>query len=379
MSDSKIGGLEVCVPANNQKVIEIFNKLRSNQLIVNKDYQRKLVWKKAHKINFVDTILKNFPFPEIYLAPGSLDQERLILIDEIVDGQQRLTTIRDYIDGTDIFALPSLPGIKKFSELSSMEKNSFLNYEISVRYLKSVSQEQIREIFQRINKTDYALNPTERINAQWGSSEFVCFAKQLIEPDFESDTVIFQIPEEIRVELIRFFHGKEDDDVGVFSENDMSRMFALQYIMALVVTMDCEQYFSRNEKLKSYIEGYNDNFPQAGEILERLVLVTRFIGDMRIGRESRWYKKSNLFSLMIELDKCDLSTIDPLRLGSLLVDFDLRATLNEFQLPEKGQLTSNEEKYLTLAREAVNEKGAREYRGEFLRQYIEQARIVAKS
>jgi len=214
MSDQKIVGLEVCVPANNQKIIEIYNKLRSNLLIVNKDYQRKLVWKKSHKINFVDTILNNFPFPEIYLAPGSLDQVRLILIDEIVDGQQRLTAIRDYIEGTDIFALPSLSGIRKFSELSSAEKNSFLNYEISVRYLKGVSQEQIREIFQRINKTDYALNATERINAQWGSSEFVCFSKQLIEPDFESDSVIFKVPEGIRLELIKFFHGEEDNDVG---------------------------------------------------------------------------------------------------------------------------------------------------------------------
>jgi len=163
--------------------------------------------------------------------------------------------------------------------------------------------------------------------------------------------------------------------LAVFTANDMSRMFALQYIMALVATMDCEQYFSRNEKLKSYIEGYNDNFPQGAEILERLVLVTRFIGSINLGRESRWFKKANLFSLIIELDKYELATIDPKKLGKQLVDFDFRATMNEFQLAEKGQLTSNEEKYLTLAREAVNEKGAREYRGEFLRQFIEQAKI----
>jgi hypothetical protein len=172
--------LEFSIPANNQKIIEIYNKLRQKLLYVNKDYQRKLVWKRSHKLNFIDTILKNYPFPEIYLSPGALDQEKLILIDEIVDGQQRLTTIKDYIESTDIFALPNL-SIPKFGELSVAQRTSFLNYEISVRYLKGVSVEQLREIFQRINKTDYALNSTERINAQWGDSEFVCFAKQLIE------------------------------------------------------------------------------------------------------------------------------------------------------------------------------------------------------
>ena len=110
-----ISKLESSIPANNTKIIEIYNKLRSGQLSVNSDYQRKLVWKKQHKFDFIDTILCNFPFPEVYLAPGSLDQEKLILVDEIVDGQQRLTTIRDYINGVDVFSLPRIP-IKRFSE-----------------------------------------------------------------------------------------------------------------------------------------------------------------------------------------------------------------------------------------------------------------------
>lgn len=367
---AEIVGLEASIPANNQKIVEVYNKIRSNQLVVNRGYQRKLVWKKAHKLNFIDTILRNFPFPEVYFAPGSLDQVKLILIDEIVDGQQRLATIRDYIEGTDIFALPNLPKVKKFSELSSDEKSRFLNYEISVRYLKGVSSEQIREIFQRINKTDYGLNPTERLNAQWGDSEFVCFAKQIIESDFESDSVLFQIPTPIRNELNLFFHGDEDDDVGVFSENDMSRMFALQYIMTLISTMDCEEYFSRNEKLKSYIEGYNDNFPKANELLDRLSEVTRFIRKTGISRESRWYKKANLFTLVIELDKSDLSKVDPAKLGVALYGFDRRAVMKEYQADEGAQLSPHETKYLMLSREAVNEKSTREFRGEFIHQYI---------
>lgn len=367
---SEIKGLEFSIPANNQKIIEIYNKLRSGQLSVNKDYQRKLVWKRSHKLNFIDTILKNFPFPEIYLAPGALDQEKLILIDEIVDGQQRLTTIKDYIEDTDIFALPHLP-IKKFSELQPDERRVFLNYEISVRYLKNVSAEQVREIFQRINKTDYALNTTERLNAQWGDSEFVCFAKQLIEPEFESESVQFKIQPELRKQFVAFFHGDDDDDEGVFSENDMSRMFALQYVMTLVATMDSQQYFARNEKLKSYIEGYNETFPQAPELQERLRNITHFIASMPMSRFSRWYKKANLFSLIVELDKVDLGQIDPKKLGQILQDLENKATLNEFGLQDEGQeLSADEVRYFGYAREAVNQKVAREFRGDFMRKLI---------
>ena len=71
---AEANGLEFSIPANNQKIIEIYNKMRNGQLGVNKDYQRKLVWKRAHKLNFIETIQKNYPFPEIYLAPGAHDQ-----------------------------------------------------------------------------------------------------------------------------------------------------------------------------------------------------------------------------------------------------------------------------------------------------------------
>lgn len=370
MSSSEAAkGLEFSIPANNKKIIEIYNQLRSGQLAINKDYQRKLVWKRSHKLNFIDTILKNYPFPEVYLAPGALDQVKLILIDEIVDGQQRLTTIRDYIEGTDVFALPNI-SVKKFNELTPDEKTMFLNYEVSVRYLKNVNKDQIREIFQRINKTDYALNATERLNAQWGDSEFVCFAKQLIEPEFESDSVQFKIDEEMRRKFIKFFHGEEEED-GIFTANDISRMLALQYIMSLVATMDSQEYFSRNDKIQSYIQGYNESFPQAAELRDRLSSIVDFVRGLAINRFSRWYNKANLFTLIVELDKSDLSIINERKFATSLENLDRRATMDEIGMLEGDEkLTPDEIKYLGYAREAVNQKASRDFRGEYLRRLI---------
>lgn len=364
-------GLAESIPANNLKIIEIYNKLRNKQISVNKSYQRKLVWKNSHKLNFIDTILRNYPFPEVYLAPGSLDQIKLILIDEIVDGQQRLTTIQDYIEGTDVFALPKL-SIKRFADLSSEEKNTFLNYEISVRYLKNVSPLQVKEIFQRINKTDYALNAAERLNAQWGDSEFVCFAKQIVDVEFDDDSLVFIIDQEIRSKLAEFFHGKDEDEEGVFSDNDKSRMLAYQYIMTLVATMDQEEYFNRNEKISQYIESFNEAFPKASELLTRLVSVVDFISSLAVKRHSRWYKKANLFTLIVELDKVDLSMIDATKFSEKLANLDHRSSLLEIGFGDDpdAKLTSEEDKYLGYAREAVNQKNARVYRGEFINKMI---------
>lgn len=372
----KIEGLDSSIPANNCKIIEIYNKLRNGQLKVNKDYQRKLVWKRLHKLNFIDTILKNFPFPELYWAPGALDQEKLILIDEIVDGQQRLTTIKDYIEETDVFAI-SNSQIPKFSTLNQEQKTSFLNYEVSVRYLKNVNPEQVREIFQRINKTDYALNATERLNAQWGDSEFICFAKQLIEPEFDTENVQYTIDPEERKELITFFHGDDKMDEGVFSETDINRMYALQYIMTLIVTLADQKYFNRTEKVNSFIVGYNDSFPQADDLKNRLLQITRFFQRLSISRDSRWYQKANLFSLVVELDKVELSKVNVEKFSDQLKSLEnkvesdeVKKSINLTSKKDIEDLSQEEEKYFNYAREAVNQKSAREYRGEFLRKLI---------
>jgi hypothetical protein len=367
-------GLSESVPANNQKIIEIYNKLRSKQIQINPSYQRKLVWKNAHKFNFIDTILRNFPFPEIYLAPSTLDLVELVLIDEIVDGQQRLSTIRDYIEENDVFALPKLP-ISRFSELTPEQRTNFLNYEISVRYLKGVTQAQVKEIFQRINKTDYSLNAAERLNAQWGESEFVCFAKQIVDPNFRLESAVFIIDDKLKKPLNDFFHGYGDEVDGIFSKNDNDRMLASQYIMTLIATMNEEDYFHRNEKLAGYIASFNDAFPAAESILYRLTEVVAFIQALDLPNFVRWYKKANLFTLIVELDLFGSKLIDKQLLRSKLVDFDHRASLKELGLAEGNNLTSEEEKYLNWSSEGVNQKNVRISRGDFIKKILIESKL----
>jgi hypothetical protein len=80
-------------------VAEIADWFRRRELTVNSDYQRGGgLWSAPAKTYFIDTILRGFPFPKVYfhekVERASKRPKR-----EIVDGQQRIGTIVDFVDG----------------------------------------------------------------------------------------------------------------------------------------------------------------------------------------------------------------------------------------------------------------------------------------
>ncbi|MEQ9377067.1 MAG: DUF262 domain-containing protein [Imperialibacter sp.] len=364
--------LDFSIPANNQKIIELYNKLKKGELDPSPSYQRKLVWRKQHKYKFIETILWNFPFPEIYIAPGEIDTETLVLTDQIVDGQQRLTTILNYIEAKDVFSLKSTP-IKAFSDLSKSEKEDFLNYEISVRYLKNASEIQIREIFQRINSTEYSLNTTERINAQWGDSEFICLGKQIIEKDLDVDTslISYKISPENRDTFLNFFHERYQ----IFTDNDINRMLALQFVLTLLATICEGEYFRRNDKVQEYIESYFEEFNNAGETEIELISAISFIESLGLASGSYWFNKSNIFTLIVECYKLDTSSVD---IETFRTKLELLEQENKQYLLAQSEglqpdLPGEDIRYFDLAKEAVNDKPSREYRGQFISRLLTQS------
>lgn len=57
------------------------------ELNLQPDYQRRFVWNKKTMSKFVESLLLSIPIPTIFLAENSGDTF------EVIDGQQRLTTI----------------------------------------------------------------------------------------------------------------------------------------------------------------------------------------------------------------------------------------------------------------------------------------------
>ncbi|HEX9770571.1 MAG TPA: DUF262 domain-containing protein, partial [Kiloniellales bacterium] len=71
--------------------------LDRRDLVVNKEYQRgSRLWPPGPRSYFIDTILENFPFPKMYFYEY-LDGESRKTRREIVDGQQRVMAIVDFL------------------------------------------------------------------------------------------------------------------------------------------------------------------------------------------------------------------------------------------------------------------------------------------
>lgn len=254
------------------KVRQIITLTKDGKLVPRPEFQRRLVWTSADKIRFIDTILNAYPFPEIYVANGAVDVDTGEGTQLLVDGQQRVTTIVSYFTGD-----PSTSGamIPPYAALEREAKEEFLNYDVAVRDLGSVTPEQIIEVFRRINSTKYDLNEVEVNNAVY-AGELMRLASGFAEHDFF-------------------------DAQKVFRSADIRRMGDVRFVLQILITY-LAGYFNRDDLFELFLADYNDQFPQRDEVSKRLNDAIAFIEECGFSSRSRLWKKSDLFSTLVQLD-----------------------------------------------------------------------------
>ena len=89
---------QITTSPSNRKISALYKDIKRENLILQPDFQRRFVWNNKHKEKFIDTILEGYPVPEIYVAQRGIDIETIESEEVVVDGQQRLHTIVEYID-----------------------------------------------------------------------------------------------------------------------------------------------------------------------------------------------------------------------------------------------------------------------------------------
>lgn len=150
------------IQSSNSSIAEIRDAFERKDLVVNKTYQRSAdVWPATAKSYFIDTILTQFPFPKVYFHEN-IDRKTKKIRREIVDGQQRITTIISFLN--DEFAVSSISKEykgKTFSDLDEDEQLAFLSYSIPIDMIISANQDEILEMFRRMNSFTSPLNKAE--------------------------------------------------------------------------------------------------------------------------------------------------------------------------------------------------------------------------
>lgn len=140
---------------------------KRNKIDTNPDYQRPAVWTKAQKQLLIDSILRDFDVPKIYLHEKDNDTY------DVIDGQQRIRAIWSYYD--DEFSLPKdaepvkgfVVANKKYSELDMDVSTIIDSYNIDFVILDTPNEDEIREMFLRL-QNGTTLKAQEKRNAMPG-------------------------------------------------------------------------------------------------------------------------------------------------------------------------------------------------------------------
>lgn len=332
--------------ATNRKLRFLITGIKNHTLIPNPEFQRRLVWTNRDKMNFLDTVLSGYPFPEIYIAAGEVNPETGEGTEMLVDGQQRITTLYHYFIGSNELKLGS--EIKPYAELSSEEKIQFLEYEVVVRDLGKMNIQEIKRVFERINATSYSLNAIEVHNSRYEGA-FKAFAEEISQ--------------------VHFFNNHR-----IFSFNDIRRMKDLEYVLVVIITI-MSTYFNRDDELEVYLRNYNDEFDLNDYIYSEIKLTLHFIDACVFDNRSRAWKKSDLLTLIVEIHRliCKQGVkLDPLEVGSRIKSFYEK--VNQYVNAENGLIPSDElqaiSDYAKAASQATNDKGSRVRRGQVLQKVI---------
>ena len=316
---------------SNKKISDLYGMISRRELILQPEFQRKLVWSPEHKEAFIDTILRGMPFPEIYIAQTGVDLDTMQTQQVVVDGQQRLSTIVAYIENSDF-----CKGIKKFSDLSDDEKKDFLGYDVVVRDLKDASPETIKEVFRRINLTKYSLEQIEIDNAIY-DGDFISAGKEIL-------------------------YSINPESFEIFSERELSRMADLNYVLLLLATLVEGGYFSGSKQMENYIVMYNDEFAEKKKWVEHAISVFSSIQSLNLNKTSMWYRKSNFFTLFVELAK--VGSYDGNIIKEKLTDFE------EKVLNDRDNQETDYGKYYAAMYTGTNSRSARVTRGVIFKKYI---------
>ena len=326
--------------ASNRRLRVILTALSDGSLDPRPEFQRRLVWSNKDKIQFIETVLQGYPFPEIYIAAGSVDPDTGKGIEMLVDGQQRMTTLHQYFQGSADLQLGNI--IRPYKVLDSSEKLKFLEYEVVVRDLGKLEIEEIKTIFEKINSTSYGLNAMEVRNARY-AGEFKAFCENLAaDPFFEK--------------------------YRVFSASEIRRMQDVRYCLVLVATL-LSAYFNRDNDIETFLTKYNENFERSAEISNLLQSNFTFIESLGFPNDSRMFKKADLFTVIIELSKL------PADFKKKLEANKIAKTLGDFFAvvdsgPESDNYKGDVATYHKAALQATNDRSSRISRGEIVSKLI---------
>lgn len=219
------------VPPND---IVAYNELRScadllrmhdnNQLEIQPDFQRRIVWSNAMQTRLIDSVAKQLPIPSLCISLDYKTQERFV-----IDGLQRIASIVKFLDLENEWKLSNLDDIDKrisgktnilienrHMDLFNKIQNNVLPITVlRCDYSKKSHMEYLFTIFHRLNTAGSKLSNQEIRNCIFNGT-FNTFLKNSVKnPTFislfniSSDKIDRFSNEELILRFLAFLFGED--------------------------------------------------------------------------------------------------------------------------------------------------------------------------
>jgi hypothetical protein len=253
-------------------------------------YQRRPVWGAKQKCALIESILMNLPVPELYMqqivsAEGDTTYA-------IVDGQQRTRTVLQFIGAEqdpeeqefNRFPLDKLPATspwygKMLAELDPDDRRRFFGYRFAVRYLNTDRDDEVRDMFKRLNEYQSPLTPQELRNAMF-TGPFVKFVTTLADDEYWAEN-------------------------RVVTPAGIRRMIDIQFVSELVIGLLHGPQAGSPRAIDDYYQEYEDyesEFP-GQKTVEPLYAATRDVVERLFPeiRKTRWANMTDFYSVFVAI------------------------------------------------------------------------------
>lgn len=342
---------------NTKTIQEIYSGYNKGLIVIDRTYQRRKVWNDEDKVRLIETILLGLVMPEVYFWSADINPDNGETVTHIVDGQQRITTIMDFLSGDFCLiekylmdeTIKATYSNKKFFELDTETKKMIWQYKIAIVNIdRTCSREIIKKLFYRLNLTTYNLNPQEKRNSL--DSVFGDKCEALSRLDFW-------------------------EKIKVFSATDAKRMLDVEYCCSIYILANegiVDQ--TRGIKINDYYDDYKDSFDEDKLLENKIIQAMDLIKELLDKTTASFLsKKTQLYTLFCVAFKLIDNNIK--MEGTIFNRFKAFVVLyNSFRndceyatdKTELNTLIESIKKYKLAASEGVNKVGNRVIRFETL-------------
>ena len=212
-----------------------------NSLELTPKFQRRGVWSSAARSFFIDTLIRAMPVPPIYIrrvqAPAAEG-----LVNEVIDGQQRVSAILDYLDGKYRLSTNLRSGWagKAFRDLAPAQRQAIMNHSFSTEIFVGITDLEVLEIFARLNTYSVPLNAQELRNGKY----FGLFKQSMYS---------------LALEHLEFWRRQK-----IFSERNIARMLEAELTSELSIAM-LDGMQDKKKSIDDFYGRFEDEYPSQNQ------------------------------------------------------------------------------------------------------------------